>query len=111
MAADSHQQRSKPRRPTRRASREEKRSVENYFAFASTWNIPNTLSSVSRKYPCQQTPGTANLASATLPPSLEIFCAVLSKSSTSMEHTKLFVPLPGGGTLAGRLSRPPLGPS
>src|SRR4029077_15155657 len=70
-----------------------------YFAFGSTWKIPNVFPSVSTKYPCQQVFGTANLGKATIPPSCAMIFAVASKFSTSSEHTNAFVPLCGGGVL------------
>src|SRR6185503_8314370 len=82
----------------------------SYLAFSSTWKRPNVLPSVSTKYPCQQTPGTANFGSTTFPSRLPIFSAVSSKFSTSIETTNAFVPHSGGDGGAGRLSDPPLEP-
>src|SRR5579864_2906951 len=84
--------------------------LRRYFAFVSTWKMPNVLPSGSMKYPCQQVFGTANFGSATIPPSCSIVFAVASKFPTSTEHTNALVPHSGGGVLAGRLSNPPLDP-
>jgi len=43
-------------------------------------------------------------------PPFSISSAVVSKLSTSSEHTKAFVPVSAGGRGAGRFSRPPLDP-
>jgi hypothetical protein len=62
------------------------------------------------KYPCQHLPGTQNFGTATTPPRLNIFVDFLSKSSTSKEHTKAFVPHCAGGRSAGRFNKPPSEP-
>src|SRR6185312_10238832 len=82
-----------------------------YPASGSASKIPNVLPSVSRKYPCQHTPGTANLGKATWPPAPRIFAAVASKLATSMEQMKALVPCSGESAFTGRFSKPPRGPS
>ena len=52
------------------------------------WKMPNVFPSVSMKYPCQHTPGTANFGKAICPPALRIFAAVASKFATSIEQTE-----------------------
>ena len=47
---------------------------------------------------------------ATIPPNCSIVFAMLSRLSTSTEHTNAFVPVPRGGAGAGRFSKPPLDP-
>jgi hypothetical protein len=60
-----------------------------HFAIASTWKIPNVFPSASRKYPCQQVFGTANLGNATTPQS----CSITRVGA----DTPVRLPVPGTG--------------
>jgi hypothetical protein len=71
---------------------------------------PNILPSESTKYSCQRTWGTANFGRATMPPAASIVLVRASKSATSNEQTKAFVPDCGAGAFAGRFSSPPCAP-
>lgn len=73
--------------------------------------MPKVLPSGSIKYPCQPVFGTANFGNATIPPNCSIVFEVLSKLSTSTEHTNAFVPVPRGGAGAGTFQQPSPGSS
>jgi|SRR5580704_3858112 hypothetical protein len=77
-----------------------------HAAFSSGWKTPNVLPSESTKYPCQQIWGTANFASATIPPAASILFVRASKSATSNEQTKAFVPDCGAGAFRRALQQP-----